>query len=132
MRFPYRGAGIGLVYKDTLLVGKRSDHPFCGRWAVPGGGREASDKDYLETAIRELGEETGIVFSSLNAERLCSWTLRLPFFHWTTYYYRIESNDMTLCPNEFSSLQWVPIAELKKKHLRPFMASEVRHLERYL
>ena len=45
MRFPYHGAGIGLVKDGCLLMGRRSDKPFYGRWAVPGGGRDKVDSD---------------------------------------------------------------------------------------
>ena len=132
MRFPYCGAGIGLVYKDKLLVGKRNDHPFYGLWAVPGGGREAYDKDDLSTAIRELKEETGIIFTNLNSKKICSWTLKLPFFKWTTYYFSIDCDLSDFKVNEFSELKWVNVSEIKKMHLRPFMAFEVRFLQKYL
>lgn len=132
MRFPYHGAGVGLILGDRVLLGKRSDHPFYGTWAVPGGGREKCDKDTLANAKRELLEETGIVLDDLNAQKICSWTLRIPFFSWTTYYYRIESFDQSLSPEEFSELEWVLLSEIKKKHLRPFMAAEVRFLKSYL
>ena len=133
MRFPYRGAGIGLVKDGRILLGKRSDHPFNGRWCVPGGGREKSDSSELSTAIREFAEETGVDFSALNAKPLGSWKLRFPFFSWRTFFYGISDFEASFSLDEFSDIEWVSISEIgKKKHLRPFTKSEVRCLSNLL
>lgn len=138
MRFPYRGAGIALVSDGRILMGKRSSKPFYGTWCVPGGGREKTDKDDLETAVRELGEETGIDFASSfpEANCICTWKLRLPFFSWKTFFYAVppeKAQKLVLVPSEFSELEWVFISEIRKgrkKHLRPFAGAEVRFLVR--
>lgn len=50
----YRGEG-----KTEVLLVKRKNDPFKGRWALPGGFLE--DEEPLETgAQRELEEETGL------------------------------------------------------------------------
>ena len=136
MRFPYHGAGIGLVKDGCLLLGKRSDTPFHGRWAVPGGSRDKTDPNELYTAKRELQEEMSVDFGSLDSRFICSWTLSVPFFSWTTFFYEIDSSDVDirLAPDEFSEYEWVPLDQLTgkgkvtKKHLRPFTRSEVRCL----
>ena len=57
----YEGAGIQLFTPDrtkTLLVqGQRS-----GRWGWTKGHRDSVDKSWLETAIREVKEESGFVY----------------------------------------------------------------------
>ncbi|MBO6000345.1 MAG: NUDIX hydrolase [Spirochaetales bacterium] len=134
MRFPYHGAGIALVLDNKILMGKRSDTPFHGTWCVPGGCREKGiDKDDFATAVRETFEETGIVFSDLDATYLGKWTLKAPFFSWSTFFYRITSFDQKLVPFEFYELQWLKIDDIlnktdKKKHFRPFTKSEVQYL----
>ena len=129
MRFPYHGAGIGLVCDGRILLGKRTDRPFRGLWCVPGGGREKTDSSELYTAIREFTEETGVDFSTLNAKPIGSWKLRLPFFSWRTFFYSTSDLDASFSLNEFSEAEWVPLQEIgKKKHLRPFTKSEVRCL----
>ena len=133
MRFPYKGSGIGLVYNNSILLGKRSKRPFNGLWSVPGGGFEKDkDKDYLSGAKRELYEETAIILDKLDTSYIGKWTLKLPFFCWTTFFYKIENFDVELKPNEFEQLEWVSLNNTIKKHLRPFTKSEVNYLKKIL
>ena len=133
MRFPYHGARIGLVCDGRILLGKRSDRPFRGQWCVPGGGREKTDASELANAVREFSEETGVDFSSLDAEQVGSWKLRLPFFSWITFFYVVPCFEASFCLDEFSETEWVAVDEVgKKKHLRPFTKSEVRCLSKLL
>ena len=133
MRFPYHGAGIALVTDGQILLGKRSDHPFYGRWSVPGGGREKGDSSELATAVREFSEETGVDFTALNAKSIGSWRLRLPFFSWRTFFYVVPTFEASFHLDEFSEIQWVRLDDvLIKKHLRPFTRSEVRCLSKLL
>lgn len=136
MRFPYHGAGIGLVMDGCLLMGRRSDTPFYGRWAVPGGGRENTDHDELATAKREFREETGVDFDELETQAVCKWTLKVPFFSWSTYFYTVKAFDFELHSDEFSEFEWVSLDRLtgkgRKKHLRPFTRSEVSFLRHCL
>ena len=133
MRFPYHGAGIGLVCDGRILLGKRSDKPFRDRWCVPGGGREKTDVSELDNAVREFSEETGVDFSSLDAKPLGIWKLRFPFFSWRTFFYVVPIFEASFCIDEFSEIEWIPLDEVhKKKHLRPFTKSEVRCLSKLL
>lgn len=54
----YCGGGIAYVCNNEVLMQLRS-HPRV--WAFIGGGFDKeSDKDYLDTALREFYEETGV------------------------------------------------------------------------
>jgi 8-oxo-dGTP pyrophosphatase MutT (NUDIX family) len=53
-----------LIYSNDgyLLMGRKKsdDGVYPDAWHIPGGGKEDSDADLIQTAIREAQEETGI------------------------------------------------------------------------
>lgn len=128
IRFPYKGAGIGLILDNSILMGKRSHGLFIGTWSVPGGGKEKGE-DFLDCAKREFFEETGCNIDLLNANLICTWSLNLPpFFKWTTFFYKIDSFDFKLKPNEFSTLEWIMLKKVRTYKCRPFTNCEINKL----
>lgn len=123
MRFPYRGAGVVLICNGRVLAGQRAKRPFINRWSIPGGSREKGESE-IDAALRELREETGIVISD-PSDCFGKWTLRIPFFSWTSFFFRTD-REQELRPDEFTSLCWMAPEELGKKKLRPFMRSELK------
>ena len=117
-----------------ILLGKRSTTPYSDAWTVPGGSVDKGvDEDELAAAIRELKEETGIDFTKLSVTYLGKWTIRVPFFSWTTYFYEIKELDQTLIPYEFHELLWLDYEDIingsyKDKDFRPFTKAEMKKL----
>lgn len=60
---PSLTADICIIAKNgenkSILLIKRGNHPYLGKWALPGGFSEEGER-IEETAARELLEETGI------------------------------------------------------------------------
>ena len=60
-----KAGGIGVIYKDLILLGCRTEYvngkriPFGGYWAIFGGSCEEQENPMI-CAIRELKEETQI------------------------------------------------------------------------
>ena len=61
-RNPAPAVGVFVINKGQILLGKRTENPGLGKWAIPSGYIEY-DEDYLNTAIREVKEETGFDIS---------------------------------------------------------------------
>jgi 8-oxo-dGTP pyrophosphatase MutT (NUDIX family) len=68
-------AAVAIVHargaeESVLLIRRteREDDPWSGHWSFPGGRREPEDEDLVETALRELAEECGIVLARESLE----------------------------------------------------------------
>ncbi len=125
MRFPYRGAGAVIVCNNMVLLGTRAKRPFKGTWCIPGGGAEKGE-NALQTALREVFEETGITLEEKPSDK--SWTLKLPFFSWTSYCFELKKMPETK-PCEFYELRWVPVSDISslKGRFRPFLGKELSY-----
>lgn len=63
---PRRIAKVAIQHGDKVLMGKRRDN---GKWTFPGGHLEP-DEDYLQGALREVQEETGLELAPEHLEEL--------------------------------------------------------------
>jgi 8-oxo-dGTP diphosphatase len=57
----------------AVLLVRRSEHPYLGCWALP-GGFVRSDESASEAAARELAEETGVVTFGGHLEQLRTYS----------------------------------------------------------
>lgn len=56
---PIPCANVAVIDGDHVLLIKRTNPPYIGKWALPGGVIEAGEPP-VEAAARELHEETGL------------------------------------------------------------------------
>ena len=62
-QFPRVGVGV-IVFKDNdVLLVQRAQEPNKGSWSIPGGKQELGE-GLIDTARREVGEETGIIIDA--------------------------------------------------------------------
>jgi 8-oxo-dGTP diphosphatase len=80
----------GLILKDKkVLLIKRKNYPFKGKWALPGGFVEYKEKTE-DTAIREVFEETGLKTKINNLVGVYSDPNRDPRGHTVSVIYLLE------------------------------------------
>jgi 8-oxo-dGTP diphosphatase len=63
-------ASVALLHarepEESILLIRRATNPndpWSGHWSFPGGHRDEADADLLDTALRELQEECGVILS---------------------------------------------------------------------
>ncbi|MBU2592613.1 MAG: NUDIX domain-containing protein [Patescibacteria group bacterium] len=113
---------IFVVVKDKtnkILLQKRSStkdlYPDC--WDLSVGGHVNYGKSYLETAVKELEEELGIVTPAKELKFVGEVLVKLPtsneFFH--VFEYKLKPKDnIKLETNEVSKTIWMSIGQVKK------------------
>ena len=106
---------------------ERATDPWSGHWSLPGGKRDAADRDPLDTALRELQEECGIRLEreqmtaalphALARRRTGRCLVVAPFL------FRVDARLPTvLDPEEAVETLWIPVRSLldpARHSLRP-------------
>jgi len=103
--------------ESVLLIRRteRESDPWSGHWSFPGGRREPQDHDLVETALRELAEECGIVLArdhleaalppAMAGRRIGRTMLVAP------YLFRARAELPTkLDPEEAAEALWLPLS----------------------
>lgn len=122
---PEPEAAVAIVHthgeqESVLLIRRteREDDPWSGHWSFPGGRREPEDEDLVETALRELAEECGIVLGRESLEAHLPVTMAgrrvgrsvavAPFL------FRAPCELATqLDPEEAAEAVWIPLSLLR-------------------
>jgi 8-oxo-dGTP diphosphatase len=97
-----------ILRKNTILLIKRKNDPFKGKWALPGGYVEYGEK-VEDTVVREVFEETGLKTKIHNLIGIYSDPDRDPRGHTITVAYllniisgELRSNDDAIDVKFFS------------------------------
>ena len=133
---------------DVLLI-ERADKP--GFWQSVTGSKDAIDEPLLETCVREVAEETGIVIGSdgVPLSALRDWQLAniyeiYPVWrhrygpgvtHNTEHVFGLRvpvATPVTLSPREHLHFEWLPWREAADRCFSPSNAEAVLQLPRFL
>ena len=98
----------------TVLMTKRSEYPFKGCWALPGGFMEM-DETLEHCAVRELEEETGLKVSEQEIRLIGVYSAlgRDPRGRTVTAAYAAHvENDEAVAGDDAAEVRWWPIAAL--------------------
>jgi dihydroneopterin triphosphate diphosphatase len=132
---------------EVLLI-ERADKP--GFWQSVTGSKDKVDEPLIETCVREVAEETGIVIGSsavpLNALR--DWQLANIYEIYPVWRHRYAPGvthntehvfgltvpaglPVTLSPREHLRFEWLPWREAADRCFSPSNAEAVLHLPRF-
>ena len=129
---------------DVLLI-ERADKP--GYWQSVTGSKDSLEEPLTETAIREVGEETGIVIGSgtVPLSNLRDWHLSNVYEIYPVWRHRYapgvttntehvfgllvpDGQAVTLSPREHLRHQWLPYRAAADKCFSPSNAEAILHL----
>jgi dihydroneopterin triphosphate diphosphatase len=133
---------------DVLLI-ERADKP--GFWQSVTGAKDAADEPLDETAVREVGEETGIVVGSAAVPRahLRDWQLRNVYEIYPVWRHRYApgvthntehvfgllvpaGTPVTLSPREHLAHAWLPWRDAADRCFSPSNAEAILQLPRFI
>lgn len=118
------GAAVAILKTEppeaSVLLIRRAineNDPWSGHWSFPGGRRDAGDKDLLDTALRELAEECGILLGRADLyEVLPPLTAGRRFgreIGVAPFVFQVSSRlSIRLQECEASESLWLPLAEI--------------------
>lgn len=97
-----------------LVLRRRADKMQGDTWALPAGRPEGSEKD-IETAVREVYEETGYRVKPEQLEYVTTFDWHFPDVNvvFPTYRLRLlQQFEVRINPEEHSAYQWMSPQEL--------------------
>jgi dihydroneopterin triphosphate diphosphatase len=133
---------------DVLLL-ERADH--AAFWQSVTGSKDRFDEPLADTAVREVGEETGIVIGGALVPRsaLFDWQYSIDYEIYPEFRYRYEAGvhyntehwfslevperiDVTLAPREHTAYMWLPYEEAASRCFSSSNADAILQLPRRL
>jgi dATP pyrophosphohydrolase len=128
---------------DVLLI-ERADHP--GFWQSVTGSKDAEGESLIDTARREVHEETGI---QADAGRFMDWAVSNVYDIYPAWQHRYEpgvtrntehvfsvcvpaGTPITLSPAEHTAFQWLPYRAAADTCYSPSNAEAILMLSRFI
>jgi dATP pyrophosphohydrolase len=133
---------------DVLLI-ERADH--AGFWQSVTGSKDQLDEPLIETAVREVAEETGIMIGGawVPQSALFDWQYSIEYeiypefrhryaegvIHNTEHWFSVqvpEQIEVTLAPREHTAFMWLPYEEAASRCFSSSNADAILQLPRRL
>ena len=128
---------------DVLLI-ERADHP--GFWQSVTGSKDSQGEALVDTAVREVFEETGI---KAEASRFVDWAVSNVYDIYPAWQHRYapgvtrntehvfslcvpSGTQISLSPHEHTAFQWMPYRDAADACYSPSNAEAILMLPRFL
>lgn len=98
---------------SKVLMLRRSAHDksFPGRWCFPGGRVEPTDVDAVETALRELYEETRLICMSLRSFHSAESVTESCLYEIEAFLIEVGEDRKVILSAEHQEFRWVSPSE---------------------
>lgn len=107
-RNPLPAVSVLIIDNGKVVLGKRKGDPGKGNWSIPSGYIEY-EEDFLNTAVREAKEETGLDVAITSVLHISSAFLS-PDFHFLGIYVLAEVIAGKLeAGDDLETIAWFPI-----------------------
>ena len=132
-----RGVSVFVKRGKKFLAVKREkeDEIFGGMWALPGGQIE-SGESVLQTAKREIKEETGLILTSLEQSSRLKGKLNVsgyPQILITVYRGEVSGDELLPQDAEIEKASWIgPEVFLKSLRNNNYPLKEIKKLKNFL
>lgn len=122
-----RHAGGEIDFNDVLMI-KRGKPPYLGYWSLPGGAIEWGEP-HLESARREMAEETGVSIDAHSAFAVTDAILladdsqtddreKVAYHHVLVHVVgtvsTLNGGDAAVAGDDATAAEWLPVADLPK------------------
>lgn len=114
---PKLGASACVWRSSRVLIVQRANPPFAGMWSLPGGRMEAGET-LLQTANRELLEETGVKADLKQLSGVYNLSLEDGSYMIACYTGRWKSGN-AVASDDVLTLRWVLTEELEGLDFTP-------------
>lgn len=115
---PIVGVGVVVWRADRVLMIRRGKPPRAGQWSLPGGAQELGET-VVETARREVLEETGLELASIELLTVVDLVEREPesgrvIYHYTLVDFVAEAAaGDALAAGDAAAVAWFAVDELR-------------------
>lgn len=127
---PLVGVGAVIIEAGRVLLVKRGHPPLLGDWSIPGGVLELGET-VREAAVREAGEETGLVVAPVELLGVYDRVLRDPESRVRYHYVLVDFlcrriSGALLAAGDADEARWFTTEELGKLPLAEDTAEVIR------